>query len=135
MPLNAKEGCRDCSTLFPGLLETCNKHHKQASTYLHQSHVIIMSLRLATRALPRAQPARTFATTTYRMAAGDTGSPRSAAGGTGGDAFSKREHANEEMEIRRREKEKLEALKKKIADSEAQLSKDRAEAEELNKKQ
>ncbi|KAI7522909.1 hypothetical protein KC343_g21651, partial [Hortaea werneckii] len=51
------------------------------------------------------------------------------------DGFSKREKANEDMEIRRREKEKLEALKKKIADSEAQLSKDRAEAEELNKKQ
>ncbi|KAI7216532.1 hypothetical protein KC333_g4787 [Hortaea werneckii] len=134
MPLNAKEGCRDRSTLFPEMLETCNKHQKQPCTYLHQAHVI-MSLRLATRALPRAQPARTFATTTYRMAAGDTGSPRSAAGGAGGDAFSKREHANEEMEIRRREKEKLEALKKKIADSEAQLSKDRAEAEELNKKQ
>merc|ERR1712072_322594 len=110
------------------------KHRTRPITTRHQSHVI-MSLRLATRALPRAQPARTFATTTYRMAAGDTGSPRSGAGGAGGDAFSKREQANEEMEFRRREKERLETLKKKIADSEAQLSKDRAEAEELNKKQ
>lgn len=86
-----------------------------------------MSLRLATRALPlRTLPTRTFATSAVRKAG---------EGGTSGDAFSKREHANEEMEIRRREKEKLEELKRKIADSEAQLSKDRKEAEEMGKKQ
>lgn len=93
------------------------------------------ALRTLTRALPRQLPtstSRSFSISALRMAEGDSGAPRS--GGSGqGDAFTKREQANENYEIQRREKEKLEALKKKIADGEAQLAKDRKDAEELNK--
>jgi ATPase inhibitor, mitochondrial len=76
-----------------------------------------MSLRTLTRALPRTSlPAstRTFSLAARRMAEGDSGAPRSG-GAAQGDAFTKREQANEDYNIRVREKEKLEALKKKIA--------------------
>ena len=67
------------------------------------------------------------------MAEGDAGAPRSG-GAAQGDAFTKREQASEDYYMRQQEKSKLEALKKKIADNEAQLAKDREEAENLTKK-
>jgi hypothetical protein len=51
-----------------------------------------------------------------------------------GDALNSREKAAEDMYVREQEKQKLEALKKKIADSEAQLEKDRKELEAASKK-
>ncbi len=66
------------------------------------------------------------------MAEGDSGSPRSG-GAAQGDAFTKRELASEDYYVRNQEREKLEALKKKIADSEAQLQKDKEEAAKLGK--
>jgi ATPase inhibitor, mitochondrial len=57
---------------------------------------------------------RTFSVAARRMAEGDSGAPRSG-GAAQGDAFTKREQANEDYNIRMREKEKLEALRKKIA--------------------
>ncbi|KAI4249749.1 MAG: hypothetical protein L6R40_000538 [Gallowayella cf. fulva] len=47
------------------------------------------------------------------MAEGDTGAPRSG-GSAQGDAFSKREAANEDLYVRQKEMEKLQNLKKKI---------------------
>lgn len=96
-----------------------------------------MSLRLATRAIPRAtlpSSTRSFSAITQRMAAGDAGAPR-AGGAASGDAFTKREAADENLYVRKHEAEKLAALKKKISDQEAALAKDRKEAEELGKKQ
>ncbi len=66
------------------------------------------------------------------MAEGDTGAPRSG-GSAQGDAFTKREQASEDYYVRQQEKEKLEKLKKKIADQEAALAKDREEVEKLGK--
>lgn len=51
-----------------------------------------------------------------------------------GDAFNKREEAAENLYVRQQEKAKLEALKKKIADKEADLAKDRKELEDASKK-
>ena len=67
-----------------------------------------------------------------RAAEGDTGAPRSG-GAAQGDAFTKREQASEDYYVRQQEKEKLEALRKKIADKEAEIAKDREEAEKLTK--
>lgn len=50
-----------------------------------------------------------------------------------GDAFNKREKANEDMYVRKQEQEKLEAMKKKIAEKEADLAKDRKEYEDATK--
>ncbi|ROT37443.1 hypothetical protein SODALDRAFT_334542 [Sodiomyces alkalinus F11] len=61
----------------------------------------------------------TFTTTTRVMAAGDTGAPPKTGGV--GDAFQRRERANEEYAIRQREKEKLQEMKKKIAEQQAHL--------------
>lgn len=95
-----------------------------------------MSLRLLTRAIPRTATTttRTFTTSLFRMAEGDAGAPRSG-GAAQGDAFTKREQASEDYYVRQQERQKLEALKKKIADQEAALAKDREEVEQLNKKQ
>lgn len=94
-----------------------------------------LSLRLApaARSALRFTSARTFSMSAIRAAEGDTGAPRSG-GAAQGDAFTKREQASEDYYVRQHEKEKLEALKKKIADSEAQLAQDRKDAEELTKK-
>ena len=67
------------------------------------------------------------------MAEGDTGAPRSG-GQAQGDAFTKRESASEDYYVKQQEKEKLDALRKRIADKEANLAKDRKDAEELTKK-
>ncbi|KAL2064879.1 hypothetical protein VTL71DRAFT_4019 [Oculimacula yallundae] len=60
-----------------------------------------------------------FSTSTRAMAGGDTGAPRN----SGGDAFTKREKANEDYAIRMREKEKLLDLKKKLAEQHEHLKK------------
>lgn len=65
------------------------------------------------------------------MAGGDTGATRSG-GAAQGDAFTKREKANEDFYVRDQEKAKLEALKKKIQDQEKALEQDRAEHEKLS---
>ena len=94
-----------------------------------------LSLRL-TRQVPRLtsiNSARTFSMSAIRGAAGDTGAPRSG-GAAQGDSFTKREQANEDYYVKQQEKQKLEALKKKIADSEAQLAQDRKDVEEMTKK-
>lgn len=93
-----------------------------------------MSLARISRQLPRlAQSTRAFATSTLKMAEGDTGAPRSG-GQAQGDSFTKREQASEDFYVKEQEKQKLQALKKKIADQEAALAKDRQEAEDLTKK-
>ncbi|KAL9030855.1 MAG: hypothetical protein Q9196_001054 [Gyalolechia fulgens] len=54
------------------------------------------------------------------MAEGDTGGVRSG-GQAQGDAFSKREAANEDLYVRQKEMEKLAALKKKIEEHKKHL--------------
>lgn len=96
-----------------------------------------MSFRLATRAIPRTTvptATRSFSAITQRMAGGDTGSPRSG-GAASSDAFTKREAASEAHYVRKHEAEKLEQLKKKIADNKATLAEDQKTLEEMNKKQ
>ena len=88
--------------------------------------------RTLTRQLPRISTARSFSIASRRMAEGDTGAPRSG-GSAQGDAFTKREQASEDYYVKQQEKEKLQALRKKIADKEAELAKDREEAEKLTK--
>ena len=73
---------------------------------------------------------RSFSVAARRMAGGDTGAPRSG-GAAQGDTFTRREKANEDYYVRQEEQKKLAALKKKIAESESQLSKDRKEAEDI----
>ena len=84
--------------------------------------------------LSRKQAYRTFSMSALRSAEGDTGAPRSG-GASQGDAFTKREQASEDYYVRQQEKEKLEALKKKIAEKEADIAKDREEVEKINKKE
>ena len=91
-----------------------------------------LALRL-TRTLPRTTPIRTFSMSAVRAAEGDAGAPRSG-GAAQSDAFTKREQASEDYYVREQEKEKLAALKKKIADSEAQLAQDRKDVEEITKR-
>ncbi|KAK4955067.1 ATPase inhibitor [Elasticomyces elasticus] len=93
-----------------------------------------MSLRILTRALPRTTTftsTRSFSVATRMMAEGDTGATRSG-GSAQGDAFQKREQASENDYVRRQELDKLAQLKRKIADQEAALAKDREEAEKLS---
>jgi len=75
-----------------------------------------------------------FSTTTRAMAGGDTGAPRTT-GVAGGDAFTKREKANEDYAIRMREKEKLLELKKKLAEQHEHLKKLEDHIDELSKSQ
>ncbi|KAI0596421.1 mitochondrial ATPase inhibitor, IATP-domain-containing protein [Biscogniauxia sp. FL1348] len=74
---------------------------------------------------------RAFSTTARAMASGDTGAPPKTGGP--GDAFQKRERANEEYAIRQREKEKLLELKKKLAEQQAHLQKLSHHIDELTK--
>ncbi|KAH6650669.1 mitochondrial ATPase inhibitor, IATP-domain-containing protein [Chaetomium tenue] len=76
---------------------------------------------------------RTFATTTRVMAAGDTGAPPKTGGA--GDAFQKRERANEDFAIRQREKQKLLELKKKLAEQQAHLQQLSDHIDEITKEQ
>jgi len=61
----------------------------------------------------------TFTTTARTMGEGDTGAPPKMGGQ--GDAFQRREKANEDYTIRQREKEKLLSLKKKLAEQQQHL--------------
>ncbi|KAK3180650.1 ATPase inhibitor [Lecanicillium sp. MT-2017a] len=67
------------------------------------------------------RPLRTaaFSTTARAMAAGDTGAPPKTGGQ--GDAFQRRERANEDYAIRQREKERLLELKAKISEQQQHL--------------
>merc|ERR1712093_695847 len=73
-----------------------------------------------------------LSTTTRAMAGGDTGAPRSTGSG---DAFTKREKANEDYAIRMREKEKLMELKKKLAEQHEHLKKLEDHINEISKGQ
>ena len=89
------------------------------------------ALRTITRQLPKATTSyRSFSIAARRMAEGDTGSTR-AGGAAQGDAFTKREQADENLYVKKQEQEKLAALRKKIADGEAQLAKDRKDADDI----
>ena len=88
------------------------------------------------RQLPRLAESttiRNFSIAARRMAEGDAGAPRSG-GSAQSDAFNKREKANEDMYMKQQEKKKLEELRRKIAEKEADVAKDRKEAEKLMKK-
>ncbi|RYP54329.1 hypothetical protein DL768_000903 [Monosporascus sp. mg162] len=76
---------------------------------------------------------RAFTTTVRVMAAGDTGAPPKTGGQ--GDAFQKRERANEDYAIRQREREKLLELKKKLAEQQGHLQKLSDHIDELTKEQ
>ncbi|KAL2133937.1 hypothetical protein VTI74DRAFT_1355 [Chaetomium olivicolor] len=81
-----------------------------------------------------ARPAvRTFSTTVRAMSAGDTGAPPKTGGP--GDAFQRRERANEDYAIRQREKEKLRELKKKLAEQQAHLQALSDHIDEITKEQ
>lgn len=84
-----------------------------------------------TRTVRSTPSVRSFSIAARRMAGGDTGATRSG-GAAQGDAFTKREKANEDFYVRDQEKAKLEALKKKIQDQEKALEQDRAEHEKLS---
>ncbi|KAK3310016.1 mitochondrial ATPase inhibitor, IATP-domain-containing protein [Chaetomium strumarium] len=75
---------------------------------------------------------RTFSTTVRAMA-GETGAPPKTGGQ--GDAFQKRERANEDYAIRQREKEKLMELKKKLAEQQAHLQQLSDHIDEITKDQ
>ncbi|KAK9775801.1 putative ATP synthase F1 subunit epsilon [Seiridium cardinale] len=85
------------------------------------------------RSIAAAPSRRAFSITSRALAAGDTGSPPKVGGQ--GDAFQKREKANEDYAIRQREKEKLLELKKKLAEQQAHLTKLSAHIDELTKDQ
>ncbi|KAL8799419.1 MAG: hypothetical protein Q9182_005904 [Xanthomendoza sp. 2 TL-2023] len=63
---------------------------------------------------------RNIASTAARMAEGDTGAPKSG-GAAQGDAFSKREAANEDFYVRQKEMERLQTLKQKIEEHKKHL--------------
>ncbi|KXX77911.1 ATPase inhibitor, mitochondrial [Madurella mycetomatis] len=91
-------------------------------------------LRTSITKLPRpALLSRTFSTTVRAMSAGDTGAPPKT-GGTG-DAFQRRERANEDFAIRQREKEKLLELKKKLAEQQDHLKKLSDHIDEITREQ
>ncbi|CAD6577346.1 MAG: hypothetical protein ASARMPREDX12_008318 [Alectoria sarmentosa] len=75
---------------------------------------------------------RTITTTASRMAEGDTGSTKPG-GSAQGDAFSKREQADENLYVRQKEQEKLQQLKQKIADHKKHLDElDQHVTEQMN---
>ncbi|CAG8974161.1 hypothetical protein HYALB_00002800 [Hymenoscyphus albidus] len=84
------------------------------------------------RAARPAIQTRAFSITTRAMAAGDTGAVRPG-GSAQGDAFNKREKANEDYAIREREKEKLLELRKKLAEQQGHLKKLEEHLDELSK--
>ncbi|KAI9904708.1 hypothetical protein N3K66_001237 [Trichothecium roseum] len=74
----------------------------------------------------------TFTTTARTMTEGDTGAPRAYGGG---DAFQRREQANENYTIRQREKEKLLDLKQKLAEQQQHLDRLSKHIDEVTKDQ
>ncbi|KAL2260637.1 hypothetical protein VTK26DRAFT_5295 [Humicola hyalothermophila] len=75
----------------------------------------------------------TFSTTARAMSAGDTGAPPKTGGQ--GDAFQKRERAQEDFAIRQREKEKLKELRKKLAEQQAHLQQLSDHIDEITREQ
>ncbi|KAI9788506.1 MAG: hypothetical protein M1816_006846 [Peltula sp. TS41687] len=70
------------------------------------------------------------------MSEGATGSGASRAGGmASGDAFSKREKANEDFAIKQREREKLMALKEKLKQQQQHMNELEKHIDELSKEQ
>lgn len=72
-------------------------------------------------------------TTTARAMAGETGAPPKTGGQ--GDAFQRRERANEDYAIRQREKERLLELKKKLHEQQAHLKQLSDHIDEITKEQ
>ncbi|ORY62329.1 mitochondrial ATPase inhibitor, IATP-domain-containing protein [Pseudomassariella vexata] len=76
---------------------------------------------------------RAFSVTARVSSAGDTGAPPKTGGQ--GDAFQRREKANEDYAIKLREKEKLLELKKKLGEQQAHLKQLSDHIDELTKEQ
>ncbi|KAF9879269.1 mitochondrial ATPase [Colletotrichum karsti] len=74
-----------------------------------------------------------FTTTARAMGEGDTGAPPKMGGQ--GDAFQRREKANEDYAIRQREKEKLLELRKKVSEQQAHLQQLSDHIDEITKEQ
>ncbi|KAI1261100.1 putative mitochondrial ATPase inhibitor [Xylariaceae sp. FL1019] len=91
------------------------------------------ALTKTTRAIATPLSRRTFSTTVRAMAAGDTGAPPKMGGS--GDAFQKREKANEDYQIRQRENAKLLELRKKLHEQQDHLKKLSDHIDELTKSQ
>ncbi|GAW25234.1 putative mitochondrial ATPase [Rosellinia necatrix] len=89
--------------------------------------------KIPSRGLRTPVSCRTFSTTLRAMGAGDTGAPPKTGGQ--GDAFQRREKANEDYAIRMREKEKLLELRKKVAEQQSHLQKLSDHIDELTKSQ
>ncbi|KAK2072702.1 hypothetical protein P8C59_007040 [Phyllachora maydis] len=93
-------------------------------------------MRTSLAKLSRSSPllnTRAFSITARAMAEGDTGAPPKIGGQ--GDAFQRREKANEDFAIKQREKEKLLELKKKLSEQQAHLQKLSDHIDELTKEQ
>lgn len=86
------------------------------------------ALRSSTTKIQTAQ----FSIVARRMAGGDTGAPRSG-GSAQGDSFTRREEASENLYIRQQEKAKLDALKKKLSETEKELEQHKKEIADLEK--
>ncbi|KAI0483114.1 mitochondrial ATPase inhibitor, IATP-domain-containing protein [Xylariaceae sp. FL0804] len=76
---------------------------------------------------------RAFGTSFRAMAEGDVGAPPKTGGQ--GDAFQKREMANENYVVQQREREKLLELKKKLAEQQAHIQRMSDHIDELTKEQ
>ncbi|OQD77963.1 hypothetical protein PENDEC_c002G00353 [Penicillium decumbens] len=83
----------------------------------------------------RALSQRAFSVAVPRMGEGDTGAPRGGGGGASGDAFTKREAAQEALYIREKELEKLAQLKKKITAQRQHLDELESHIDSLSKEQ
>jgi len=94
------------------------------------SRVLARSARPALQSATRQQQ-RAFAITTVKMAEGDVGAPKSG-GVAQGDAFNKREQADENYYVKQREREKLASLKDKIAEQQKHLKELEAHVDELS---
>lgn len=88
-------------------------------------------LRTSFRQTASIRPVRCFSTTARVMTEGSTGAPPKT-GGTG-DAFQRREKANEDYTIRQREKEKLLDLKKKLREQQGHLERLSKHIDEITK--
>ncbi|KAF2839289.1 hypothetical protein M501DRAFT_1016371 [Patellaria atrata CBS 101060] len=87
------------------------------------------------RSIRPLQATRALSTTARAMTEGATGSGSSRPGGMrSGDAFSKREHASEELYIRAEEKQKLRALQERLKQSEQHMREMREHLEEQERK-
>lgn len=94
-------------------------------------------LRTATTKLARPSTllssSRAFTTTARVMSEGDVGSPPKTGGQ--GDAFQKRERAAEDYSIRQRELQKLQELKKRLAEQQNHLKQLSDHIDEITKNQ